>query len=57
MADASGMSCAIKVLLHTTHGDIEHYGKLTELSEKVGVNFYRTHRAYLINLKYVVSAK
>ena len=42
-----------KVLLHTTRGDIEYYGKLTELSEKAGMDFYRTHRAYLINLKYV----
>lgn len=42
-----------KVTLHTTVGEIEYYGKLTELSEQVGEDFYRTHRAYLINLKYV----
>lgn len=42
-----------KVMLHTTQGDIEYYGKLTELSEQVGADFYRTHRAYLVNLKYV----
>ena len=42
-----------KVMLHTMHGDIEYYGKLTELSEQVGADFYRTHRAYLVNLKYV----
>lgn len=42
-----------KVMLHTTDGDIEYYGKLTELSEQAGENFYRTHRAYLVNLKYV----
>ena len=42
-----------KVMLHTTHEDIEYYGKLTELSEKAGEDFYRTHRAYLVNLKYV----
>ena len=42
-----------KVMLHTTHGDIEYYGKLTELSEQTGPDFYRTHRAYLVNLKYV----
>ena len=40
-------------MLHTIHEDIEYYGKLTGLSEKVGANFYRTHRAYLVNLKYV----
>ena len=42
-----------KVMLHTIHGDIEYYGKLTELSEQAGADFYRTHRAYLVNLKYV----
>lgn len=42
-----------KVMLHTVNGDIEYYGKLTDLSEQAGANFYRTHRAYLVNLKYV----
>ena len=42
-----------KVMLHTTREDIEYYGKLTELSEQVGDDFCRTHRAYLVNLKYV----
>ena len=42
-----------KVMLHTTQGDIEYYGKLTELSEMAGEDFYRTHRAYLVNLRYV----
>lgn len=42
-----------KVMLHTTNGDIEYYGKLTDLSEQTGADFYRTHRAYLVNLKYV----
>lgn len=42
-----------KVMLHTMGGDIEYYGKLTELSEQVGEDFYRTHRAYLVNFKYV----
>ena len=42
-----------KVMLHTTNGDIEYYGKLTELSEQAGTDFYRSHRAYLVNLKYV----
>lgn len=42
-----------KVMLHTMSGDIEYYGKLTDLSKKVGKEFYRTHRAYLVNLKYV----
>lgn len=42
-----------KVMLHTLQGDIEYYGKLTDLSEMTGDNFYRTHRAYLVNLRYV----
>ncbi len=42
-----------KVMLHTTNGNIEYYGKLTDLSEQAGADFYRTHRAYLVNLKYV----
>lgn len=42
-----------KVLLHTVNADIEYYGKLTDLSEQAGEDFYRTHRAYLVNLNYV----
>lgn len=42
-----------KVMLHTIHGDIEYYGKLTDLSEQAGADFYRTHRAFLVNLHYV----
>lgn len=42
-----------KIMLHTINGDIEYYGKLTDLSEQTGADFYRTHRAYLVNLKYV----
>lgn len=42
-----------KVMLHTVNGDIEYYGKLTDLSEQAGADFYRSHRAYLVNLKYI----
>lgn len=42
-----------KVILHTVNGDIEYYGRLTDLSEQAGEDFYRTHRAYLVNLRYV----
>lgn len=42
-----------KITLHTTSGGMEYYGKLTDLSQQVGSHFYRTHRAYLVNLKYV----
>lgn len=46
-----------KILIHKTDGDIEYYGKMSELegllSETAHGDFFRTHRAYLINLKYV----
>jgi len=42
-----------KVMLHTVGGDIEYYGRLTDLSGKAGADFYRTHRSYLVNFKYV----
>lgn len=43
-----------KVTLHTVNGDMEYYGKLTELSQQLGEDFFRTHRAYLVHLKYVM---
>ena len=42
-----------KIILHTMDADIEYYGKLKELEKKAGEDFYRPHRAYLINLKFV----
>lgn len=42
-----------KVMLHTIRGDVEYYGRMTDLSERAGSGFYRTHRAYLVNFKYV----
>lgn len=42
-----------KIMLHTVNGNIEYYGKLTDLCEQTGADFYRTHRAYLVNLQYV----
>lgn len=43
-----------KVLLHTITGDIEYYGKLTDLEKQAGEAFFRVHRAYLVNMAYVV---
>lgn len=43
-----------KVALHTTTQSIEYYGKLKELEDELGADFYRPHRSYLINLKYVI---
>ena len=31
---------------------MEYYGKMSEL-EKAGEDFFRTHRSYLVNFKYV----
>lgn len=42
-----------KVVLHTIHTDIEYYGKMKELEKKVGDDFYRPHRAYLVNFNYI----
>ena len=42
-----------KVIVHTTDSDIEYYGRLTDLEKLAGEDFFRTHRAYLVHLKYV----
>lgn len=43
-----------KVTIHTMEEDIEYYGKLSDLEKQAGEDFFRTHRAYLVNFKYVV---
>ena len=42
-----------KVILHTVDADIEYYGKMKELEEKTGDEFYRTHRSYLVNFEFI----
>lgn len=42
-----------KVILHTMDADIEYYGKMKELEEKAGAEFYRTHRSFLVNFGFV----
>lgn len=42
-----------KVVIHKRDGEIEYYGKMSELEALTGDNFFRPHRAYLINFKYV----
>lgn len=42
-----------KVVIHKINEQIEYYGKMSELEEITGDNFFRPHRAYLINFKYV----
>lgn len=42
-----------KIVLHTTEECIEYYGKLKSLEDELGGDFYRPHRSYLVNFKYV----
>lgn len=42
-----------KIIIHTMKEDIEYYGKMKELEKKVGDDFYRSHRAYLINFNFI----
>ncbi|MBD5457856.1 MAG: response regulator transcription factor [Lachnospiraceae bacterium] len=42
-----------KVLIHSIHGDIEYYGKLSDLEKQLGEDFFRAHRANLVHFKYV----
>ena len=42
-----------KIIIHTMDAEIEYYGKMKELEQKAGELFYRSHRAYLVNLEYI----
>ena len=42
-----------KVVIHKRNETIEYYGKMSDLEALAGDNFFRPHRAYLINFKYV----
>ena len=42
-----------KVIIHTLDSDIEYYGKMKELEAKAGEGFYRPHRSYLVNFRYI----
>lgn len=42
-----------KVVIHTVTEIIEYYGKLRDLENELGREFYRPHRAYLVNFKYI----
>lgn len=43
-----------KVAVHTKQGKVEYYGKLADLEREAGEDFFRPHRAYLVNFRYVV---
>ncbi len=42
-----------KIILHTTDGDLEFYGKMNDLENELGEDFFRPHRAFLVQLRYV----
>ena len=42
-----------KVVIHKSDDDIEYYGKMSDLEASAGDDFFRPHRAYLVNFKYV----
>ncbi len=42
-----------KVIIHTLDMDIEYYGKMKDLEKKAGDEFYRPHRAYLVNFNFI----
>ena len=42
-----------KVVIHKLNETIEYYGKMSDLEALAGESFFRPHRAYLINFKYV----
>lgn len=42
-----------KIVIHKMDENIEYYGKMSDLEALTGDDFFRPHRAYLVNLKYV----
>lgn len=43
-----------KIMIHTMNSDIEYYGKMKDLEKQAGEDFFRSHRAYLVNLRYII---
>lgn len=42
-----------KVVIHKMEEDIEYYGKLSDLEKLAGEDFFRSHRSFLVNFRYV----
>ncbi len=42
-----------KIIVFMGNEKIESYGKISEMESALGKNFFRIHRGYLINMKYV----
>lgn len=41
-------------MIHSVKDTVEYYGRISELEKQLGEDFFRSHRAYLVHLKYVV---
>lgn len=44
-----------KIVLHTSNGELEYYGRMGDLEQRLVGDFYRCHRGYLVNLKEIMS--
>lgn len=44
-----------KICVHTSNGQSEFYGTLKDIEKKVTLDFYKTHRSYLVNTKKIKS--
>lgn len=42
-----------KVALHTTQGVLDYYFKFSDLEQRLNSHFFRCHRSYFVNLRYV----
>lgn len=42
-----------KIMIHTLEEDMEFYGKLVSLEDRLSDDFMRCHRAYIVHLRYV----
>lgn len=43
-----------KIMIHSINGDIEYYGRMSDLEKQLGEDFFRSHRAYIVHFKYVL---
>ena len=42
-----------KVVVSSTNGEIEHYGKMQDFENSLGNAFYRCHRCFIVNLEHI----
>lgn len=43
-----------KVIIHKQDAAVEYYGKLSGLEKSLGEDFFRPHRSYLVNFRYII---